>query len=159
MMYSNLTNCPEIFFLLQNRMQSPNVNVNVNVTAFDPTALLAERVQNISVYTVYTDIFCTRSVKRPVGSRAVTRNVEESVLPATDNWGNELTSTPPGENWQTSPRPVTWSPISRKPREFATPFLYTSAVLTHQCKWLTRQWDLNSEIVHAISQEVTWVYK
>ena len=27
----------------------------------EPTALLAERVQNICIYTVYIDIFCTRS--------------------------------------------------------------------------------------------------
>ena len=43
------------------------------VTAFEPTALLAERVQNISIYTVYIDMFCTRSAKSAVGSKAVTR--------------------------------------------------------------------------------------
>ena len=40
--------------------------------SFKPTALLVERVQNISIYPVYIDIFCTRSAKRAVGSRAVT---------------------------------------------------------------------------------------
>ena len=39
---------------------------------FEPTALLAERVQNISMYTVYIDMFCTRSAKSAVGSKAVT---------------------------------------------------------------------------------------
>ena len=34
------------------------------MTAFEPTALLAERVQNISMYTVYIDMFCTRSAQR-----------------------------------------------------------------------------------------------
>ena len=43
------------------------------VTAFEPTALLAERVQNISMYTVYIDMFCTRSAESAVGSKAVTR--------------------------------------------------------------------------------------
>ena len=46
--------------------------VKVQVTAFEPTALLAERVQNISIYTVYIDMFCTRSAKSAVGSKAVT---------------------------------------------------------------------------------------
>ena len=46
------------------------------VTAFEPTALLAERVQNISIYTVYIDMFCTRSAKSAVGSKAVTRNAQ-----------------------------------------------------------------------------------
>ena len=45
----------------------------LRVTAFEPTALLAERVQNISIQTVYIDIFCTRSAKSAVGSKAVTR--------------------------------------------------------------------------------------
>ena len=45
----------------------------LRVTAFEPTALLAERVQNISMYTVYIDMFCTRSAKSAVGSKAVTR--------------------------------------------------------------------------------------
>ena len=36
------------------------------VTAFEPTALLAERVKNISIYTVYIDIFCTRSAKSAI---------------------------------------------------------------------------------------------
>ena len=42
------------------------------MTAFEQTALLAERVQNISIYTVYIDMFCTRSAKSAVGSKAVT---------------------------------------------------------------------------------------
>ena len=43
--------------------------VSKRVTTFEPTALLAESVQNISIYTVYIDIFCTRSAKRGVGLR------------------------------------------------------------------------------------------
>ena len=51
------------------------------VTDFEPTALLAERVQNISMYTVYIDMFCTRSAKSAVGSKAVTRQDPPTVLP------------------------------------------------------------------------------
>ena len=46
------------------------------MTAFEPAALLAERVQNISIYTVYIDMFCTRSAKSAVGLKAVTRNLQ-----------------------------------------------------------------------------------
>ena len=50
------------------------------VTAFEPTELLAERVQNISIYTVYIDMFCTRSAKSAVGSKAVTLNRHNSCV-------------------------------------------------------------------------------
>ena len=50
------------------------------VTAFEPTALLAERVQNISMYTVYIDMFGTRSAKSAVGSKAVTRIFIEEAM-------------------------------------------------------------------------------
>ena len=51
---------------------SPVLRSAAGVTAFEPTALLAERVQNISIYTVYIDMFCTRSAKSAVSSKAVT---------------------------------------------------------------------------------------
>ena len=48
------------------------------VTALEPTALVAVCVQNISVYTVYINIFCTRSASIVVGSRAVTREMNRN---------------------------------------------------------------------------------
>ena len=44
------------------------------VTALEPGAFFAERVQNISIYNVDIDIFCTRSAGRAVGSRAIARH-------------------------------------------------------------------------------------